>query len=480
MIANASMTTPLVWINGPKKARAKSRRDENWEVFRDEIQCILGRYFSWVIDAHTNALIANHSWEAAVKEVEKLGLLHVTVPKLRAQAREWGYIKRSRVRYQVPCKLDRRVPQHIRNASDSTTSEISPTQSSFKSVETPSTSPEPSEVDPRIYLVRKRNESSCSAASWSSTDLKNVVEEAEIPIALDLPSSSLEFEPGLMDMINIQPAALVESTDHENAKAKRAADFLCSFLNPELAFQIYHDVWSKTGDHSLKMDCADAARTNSQIETIKQILHDSFSSANDLEDVFSTYCLFDQLDGRSRGASTYSTKPLTSFFFEQYITKVLLCGKRQPLDTLRFFNCLTDVMQRLKDSASFKTNFQKAEEIIQLHYKSLLCGNIQMGYTFTGYCGLNPIMTWSRDQIRQWQNPLLIVGHLGSLFGTKEGHILSLFYHLWTAWYDSLQNCFNEHYNGCATCGWAVLQPAEAQLNISAGTILKTVATMSK
>ena len=52
----------LVWVNAPKKPRAKSRKDENWEVLKPQILEIFSSY----------------SWNDAVAEVEKLGLTGVT------------------------------------------------------------------------------------------------------------------------------------------------------------------------------------------------------------------------------------------------------------------------------------------------------------------------------------------------------------------------------------------------------------------
>jgi hypothetical protein len=52
----------LVWVNGPKKTRAKCRKEENWEAAKSAVLQILSDY----------------SWEAAVPEVEKLGFTHVT------------------------------------------------------------------------------------------------------------------------------------------------------------------------------------------------------------------------------------------------------------------------------------------------------------------------------------------------------------------------------------------------------------------
>jgi hypothetical protein len=52
----------LVWVNAPKKPRAKCRRDENWEILRPQILQIFSQ----------------NTWNDAVIEVEKLGLTGVT------------------------------------------------------------------------------------------------------------------------------------------------------------------------------------------------------------------------------------------------------------------------------------------------------------------------------------------------------------------------------------------------------------------
>jgi len=52
----------LVWVNAPKKTRARRRKEEDWAVLKPDIIHIL----------------TNFTWENAVVEVEKLGLTDVT------------------------------------------------------------------------------------------------------------------------------------------------------------------------------------------------------------------------------------------------------------------------------------------------------------------------------------------------------------------------------------------------------------------
>jgi hypothetical protein len=52
----------LVWVNGPKKPRARCRKNEDWETAKPQVLHILSDF----------------SWEAAIPEVEKLGFTDVT------------------------------------------------------------------------------------------------------------------------------------------------------------------------------------------------------------------------------------------------------------------------------------------------------------------------------------------------------------------------------------------------------------------
>jgi hypothetical protein len=266
---------------------------------------------------------------------------------------------------------------------------------------------------------------------------------------------------------------------YQNAQERRAADFLLNFYCPEAAFPLYARVWNNTGNVGIKHDCASSATSIEQIEEVKKLLQHSFTITDGVEDMFATYFLTDQLDWRHRGRSiTLPMKPLTTYFFDQYITKILLPGKRIPSGSLQFFNCIMAAIQLQKAATPFVTSLAKAENVILQYFQEFCAGSVQFDNIFTGYSGLKPCISWCLKQISVWENPLKIAPHLDILYGTKEGGVLVLYHHLWTAWEYSLQSCPEEHGFDCAVCGWAVLRPAETHLNISTSTLIKIFATI--
>jgi hypothetical protein len=266
---------------------------------------------------------------------------------------------------------------------------------------------------------------------------------------------------------------------YQMAKIRRAADFLSNFYCPQEAFPLYTRLWNDIKDVELRQDLANCAMNMKQYDEAKQLLHHSLTIAAEVEDMFTTYLLTDELDSRYRGSTiTLPMKPLTSYFFDQYVSKLLIPGKRIPSGSLQFFSSLMSAIRLKKTTSPFLTTLQTTEDLILSHFQDFCSGSVQLNNTFTGYCGLKPCIAWCLNQISSWQNPLDIAHHLGTLYGTKEGGILLLYHHLWSSWDSSLQTCPDDHGFDCGVCGWTILRAAEIHLNISPATLLKVFAVM--